>query len=522
MSKFLGQKLRVVLVAFSALALSLTGLSGTANAQGGAVGLVFISDMTTGGVWVGDISANPQDKELFWQGEGSQIDQVAATNTMVAWSSFYTETPEYQNKVFLAPVGHTAQNVVSVTLPGVVASLVADQAGEKFFITAGDGIYRINSDGTGLVKVVEDEELTDSAWSLTFDPTHHVLYAGFETLAKIKKYQLDNNDLNGSSGEVVTDREETEGVNGIFVDPVTEKIYWTSYISGVHSINADGTNYDFVYAPTEGGAPTGALISNSTSKLFFTVEEKFVEINVNGTNSRTLYTSGFSSAGFEGFAVAFGITLGEEEDPAPVITGLDPNEGPVTGGQTVTISGTGFQNGAIVKIGGVTCEIFSITATEIVCTTGEHAAGAVNVKVTNPDEQEDIETGAYTYVTGDEEKEEEEEEPGSVVKFNKTIYFAGDSATLSAEAKKVLNKIAVRIPNGATDVKIKVYSYVKKATSDVSGSGLAKSRAKAAIKFLKVKLDGVTYKSYPNGRGTSTQNTARKAVIKVTYTTPVG
>lgn len=521
MSKFLGQKLRTVLIAFTALALSFTGLTGVANAQGSSVGLVFISDMTTGGVWVGDISANPADKELFWSATGSDIDQVAATDTMVAWSSQYTEDSAYQNKVFIAPVAHTAQNVVTVTLSAPVISLAADQAGEKFYLTSGDGIYRVNSDGTGLVKVVEDEELTDSGWSLTFDPTHHVLYAGFETLAKIKKYQLDNNNLNGSSGELVTDREETEGVNGIFVDPVAERIYWTSYNFGIHSIDADGSDYSAVYSPIEGGAPTGALISNSTGKLYFTVEEKFVEISVNGTNSRTLYTSGFSSSGFEGFAIAFGITLDEEPNPAPTITSIEPNEGPVAGGTEVTITGTGFEEGTTVKIGGVTCVIVSMTETQIVCTTGAHAAGEVNVRVTNSDEQYDTLTDAFTYIAGNGGNEEEPE-PGSVVKFTRTIYFGGDSSTLTADAKKILNRIALRIPNGATNVKIKVFSYVKKASSEVNGSSLAKARAKVAVKFLKNKLAGVTYKSIPNGKGSSTSNTARKAVIKVTYTTPVG
>ncbi len=518
MSKFLGKTTRGLVAALAALGLMFTSLTGSANAQGSAVGLVFISDIATGGVWVGDISANPQDKELFWSATGSGIDQVATTDTMVAWSSSEPDDAAYGNKLFIAPIAHEAQNVVTVTFDANVQALASDQAGEKIYAVSDGKIWKINSDGTGKVEVADNNMLYANYWSLAFDPVNRILYSGNDGAWTILKFQLDNNYLNGGAGVEVFNDSVVEGIDGLFVDTVGNRLLWTSYgDQSVHSINTDGTNHSALFETLAfGGAPSGMIYSDSTGKLYFTVEEGFIETNIDGSSPRTLYTSGVNEMGFQGFAIAFGVELDPAEDPAPTITSIEPEEGPVAGGTEVTITGTGFQNGAVVKIGGVTCAIVSITPTEIVCTTGAHAAGAVNVKVTNTDEQEDVATGAYTYVADGGNPE-----PGSVVKFTKTVYFGGDSASLSADAKKVLNKIASRIPDGATNVKIKVYSYVKKITSDVKGSVLAKARAKNAVKYLKGKFADATYKSIPNGKGTSTSNSARKAVIKVTYTTPV-
>lgn len=518
MSKIFGTKIKAVIVAISAITLSLTGLSGAANAQGSSVGLVFISDMTTGGVWVGDISANPQDKELFWSAAGSAIDQVATTDTMVAWSASVSEDSQYQNKLFIAPIAHTAENVVTVDFDASVSALASDQAGERFFAVSDGKIWKINSNGTGKVEVANNEMLYANFWSLAFDPVNRILYSGNDAAWTILKFQLDSNYLNGGSGTEIFNDSVVEGIDGLFVDTVGDRLLWTSYgDQSIHVMDTDGSGHAVLFDSLSlGDAPSGMIWSAATSKMYFTVEQRFVETNIDGTSPRTLYTSGFTGSGFEGFAIAFGVELEPTEDPAPAITSIDPEEGPVAGGTEVTITGTGFQNGAEVKIGGVTCTIVSITPTQIVCTTGAHSAGAVNVKVTNPDEQEDIATGAYTYNAGGGNPE-----PGSVVKFNKTVYFGGDSSALSSDSKKILNKIASRIPNGATNVKIKVYSYVKKIASDVKGSTLAKSRAKSVVNYLKAKFADATYKSIPNGKGTSTSNTARKAVIKVTYTTPV-
>jgi len=85
--------------------------------------------------------------------------------------------------------------------------------------------------------------------------------------------------------------------------------------------------------------------------------------------------------------------------PAPTVTSVSPASGPTLGGTSVTITGTGFQAGASVTFGGgaALASATVVTATTITGTTGAHAAGAVNVVVTNADAQTGTCAGCYTY-----------------------------------------------------------------------------------------------------------------------------
>jgi hypothetical protein len=83
----------------------------------------------------------------------------------------------------------------------------------------------------------------------------------------------------------------------------------------------------------------------------------------------------------------------------PTVTSVDPNAGPTAGGQSVTITGDGFQSGATVSFGGAPATGVSfISATSLTAITPAGAAGAVDVAVTNPDTQTGSLPGGYTRV----------------------------------------------------------------------------------------------------------------------------
>lgn len=83
----------------------------------------------------------------------------------------------------------------------------------------------------------------------------------------------------------------------------------------------------------------------------------------------------------------------------PEITDIDPDEGPEAGGTSVTITGTDFQTGATVTIGGnAATSVVVVDPTEITCTTPAGTAGAVDVVVTNPDTGTDTLVGGFTYL----------------------------------------------------------------------------------------------------------------------------
>jgi chitodextrinase len=82
----------------------------------------------------------------------------------------------------------------------------------------------------------------------------------------------------------------------------------------------------------------------------------------------------------------------------PTVTGVSPNVGPISGGTPITITGTNFQSGATVKLGGTPAtNVAFVNSTSLTATTPAHAAGLVDVLVTNPNGVSKALTGGYSY-----------------------------------------------------------------------------------------------------------------------------
>lgn len=76
----------------------------------------------------------------------------------------------------------------------------------------------------------------------------------------------------------------------------------------------------------------------------------------------------------------------EDAFPQPVITAIEANHGPVEGGNSVTIRGSGFGEECDVTFDGVSAtDIVVVSQYEIQCVVPSHAAGPVTVIVINPD-----------------------------------------------------------------------------------------------------------------------------------------
>ena len=77
-------------------------------------------------------------------------------------------------------------------------------------------------------------------------------------------------------------------------------------------------------------------------------------------------------------------STGPGPEPTEVqVTAVSPNTGTTFGGTTLTITGTGFQSGAAVQIGGAAAtDITVASATTITAKTPVHAAGIAEVRVT--------------------------------------------------------------------------------------------------------------------------------------------
>ncbi len=80
----------------------------------------------------------------------------------------------------------------------------------------------------------------------------------------------------------------------------------------------------------------------------------------------------------------------------PNISSISPSSGPTAGGQSVTISGSGFVSGATVMFGGASATVVP-DCCSLQVTTPAHAAGQVDVQVTNPDGTTGVLTKGYFY-----------------------------------------------------------------------------------------------------------------------------
>jgi hypothetical protein len=84
---------------------------------------------------------------------------------------------------------------------------------------------------------------------------------------------------------------------------------------------------------------------------------------------------------------------------APVVTSLTPSAGPLGGGNTVTINGTGFTGVTSVKFGSTVATSYTVVnATKITAVAPSHAAGAAQVHVTTSSGMSPSAAGnKYTY-----------------------------------------------------------------------------------------------------------------------------
>ncbi len=95
----------------------------------------------------------------------------------------------------------------------------------------------------------------------------------------------------------------------------------------------------------------------------------------------------------------FTIVIGEAP-PAPAVTGIVPAIGPMAGGQGVTITGTGFDAGATVSLGGTAATgVAVVSPTTITAVTGARGtAGLVDVVVANVDSLTGTLRDGYRYI----------------------------------------------------------------------------------------------------------------------------
>ena len=158
--------------------------------------------------------------------------------------------------------------------------------------------------------------------------------------------------------------------------------------SGGTPVTITGTGFIAGASVSIGGSPaTNVNVSSSTSIIAITGARAAGVVNVVVTNPDA--RTGTLLNGYTYIS----------PNPAPTVTAISPITGTTNGGTPVTITGTGFLAGASVSIGGAPATNVNVSNnTTITATTPAHAAGLVNVVVTNTDGQSGTRTNGYTYI----------------------------------------------------------------------------------------------------------------------------
>ena len=165
--------------------------------------------------------------------------------------------------------------------------------------------------------------------------------------------------------------------------------------------------------PTVTADPAGGTYSETQSVTLTANEVSTIHYTTNGstpTESSTVYSepieiSATTTLKFFGVDTADNASnvvtenyIIEIVEPAPDLTGVNPNSGSITGGTSVTLSGSNFASGATVSFGGSQAtNVNVVNGSSITAVTPAHSAGSVSVTVSNPDGQSDTLSNAFTY-----------------------------------------------------------------------------------------------------------------------------
>ncbi len=162
-------------------------------------------------------------------------------------------------------------------------------------------------------------------------------------------------------------------------------------------------------SPTEGPTTGGQTVTLTGSGFRAGMQVTFggvlaTGLNVVSTTEATVITPAHPAAGVVDVSVTTtggSVTLpgGYTFVIAPTLTTVGPPQGPTTGGQSVTLTGTGFRTGMQVRFDGVLAALVSVApgGTSATVTTPPHGAALVGVSVTTPGGTSTL-GNSYTYV----------------------------------------------------------------------------------------------------------------------------
>jgi len=274
---------------------------------------------------------------------------ISSAPSSISWGNAFTvQTPD----------AATISSVVLIRDGAVTHSFGFDQRMVGMLFTAGSGSLTVTAPPNGNVA----------------PPGYYMLFllnsSGVPSVAKF--FQL----AAGGGGN------PAPTVSGISPTSVTT--------AGGTPVTVTGTGFLAGATLTIGGtAATNVVVSNSTTITATTPALAAGAADVVVTNTDN-----------QNATLSQGFTYTSTSNPPPTVSGISPNSGSTSGGTAVTVTGTGFLNGATLALGGTQAtNVVVANSTTITAMTPAHSAGTVNVLVINSDTQSGSLTQAFTYTS---------------------------------------------------------------------------------------------------------------------------
>ena len=130
-----------------------------------------------------------------------------------------------------------------------------------------------------------------------------------------------------------------------------------------------------------GNAPSSTTSSTETTSTTVTNESTTTPGETSTSLTETSTTVGETSTSVSETST----TLTTTQVHRPAVTAVSPRSGPTSGGNVVTITGTGFTGATSVRFGTVTTTHFTVnSSTRITVTVPPQSAGTHDVNVTTP------------------------------------------------------------------------------------------------------------------------------------------
>ncbi len=192
---------------------------------------------------------------------------------------------------------------------------------------------------------------------------------------------------------------------GISVSPDGTRAYASNFLGGSLSVINTSTNaVDGTISL--GSRPKGVTVHPMGGYAYVTLQTTLGVVDLTQGSLLTTVAVGagpssvaINKSGYLGYVVNQTSANVSVVDvlPNPIISSVSPNHGDLAGGTSITISGSFLSTMTSVDVGGVSCPITSQPgASQIVCTTGAHGAGAVDVQVSST-QRSATASGAFTY-----------------------------------------------------------------------------------------------------------------------------